>query len=364
MELFLFSIVALIVLTTSSAFVNSNGSRARGAQRLQQHNGTRPQFSQSQPSGVGLLRGIDVVSADYYSQSLAIDSIDDVEWLLTPGLLWEAATKDAQDRNMTTEDYLKDMYDAMDKFTVSGEVHDREEFYQFLNGVYANTGKLLLVLGGKSVGKSLVLADFEKKLQEKRNYYPLLVDARTFSGASLATGILEGYKKIPEVEAKNIGIKAYKFLSKLFQTNTTRRFMEGLGEPQDDKAELVDVFIEAIDMFIKTDPSAPQTLRSFVQLAEALKRKPVLIIDEANKVLGLGEGQNASSSTLDQIVQLTKQSSKMKVIMASSEFGYPYLLERNGLNLNDISKILFAGEIPPWSMWDLLVTKKVEKKKP
>jgi hypothetical protein len=55
---------------------------------------------------------------------------------------------------------------------------------------------------------------------------------------------------------------------------------------------------------------------------------------------------------------LTKQSVKLDVIMASSEYAYPYLLERNGLNLNDISAVLFAGEIPPKSMWELLVTKK------
>ena len=44
----------------------------------------------------------------------------------------------------------------------------------------------------------------------------------------------------------------------------------------------------------------------------------------------------------------------------SSEYGYPYLLERNGLNLRDIGQVIFAGEIPPESMWDLLVTKQRE----
>ena len=60
---------------------------------------------------------------------------------------------------------------------------------------------------------------------------------------------------------------------------------------------------------------------------------------------------------LSQIVQLIKQSSKMQVIMASSEYDYPHLLKRNGLNLPDITTVMFAGEIPPKSMWHLLVTK-------
>ena len=66
---------------------------------------------------------------------------------------------------------------------------------------------------------------------------------------------------------------------------------------------------------------------------------------------------HSSSSMLSQIVQLIKQSSKMQVIMASSEYDYPYLLECNGLNLPDITAVMFAGEIPAELMWHLLTTK-------
>jgi hypothetical protein len=44
--------------------------------------------------------------------------------------------------------------------------------------------------------------------------------------------------------------------------------------------------------------------------------------------------------------------------MASSEYACPYVLERTGINLNDISAFLFAGEINPTSMWELLVATK------
>jgi hypothetical protein len=83
----------------------------------------------------------------------------------------------------------------------------------------------------------------------------------------------------------------------------------------------------------------------------------VLIIDEANNALGVGEGASATNSTLATIVSLTKQQKRLEVIMARSEYGFLYLLERNGLNLNDISDILFTGEIPPKLMCELLVTK-------
>jgi hypothetical protein len=43
------------------------------------------------------------------------------------------------------------------------------------------------------------------------------------------------------------------------------------------------------------------------------------------------------------------------MIMASSEHSYPYRLESEGFHLQDISRLIFAGEIPPSDMWKLLV---------
>jgi len=46
-------------------------------------------------SSVGLLNGIDVMSAKYYTSDLKMDSLDDVQWLKDPGVAWEAAIADA-----------------------------------------------------------------------------------------------------------------------------------------------------------------------------------------------------------------------------------------------------------------------------
>jgi hypothetical protein len=146
-------------------------------------------------------------------------------------------------------------------------------------------------------------------------------------------------------------------LSIFFTRNVTLPFkIEGA-----DKKEISLAFGTFVDSVIesqKVSDGSTVALQSFVDLAKARGKRPVLIIDKANKVLGLGEGPGATSSVLSQIVMLTKQSGKLDVIMASSEYAYPHLLERSGLNLNDISAVLFAGEIPPKSMWELLVTKK------
>jgi hypothetical protein len=154
----------------------------------------------------GLLAGIDVESAEYFSSKLVMNSEDDVQWLLEPGRLWEAATKDAQARgDISTEDYLESMECALEEFQEPGTVHDREAFFQFLKQVYESKGNFFLVLGGKSVGKSLVLRGFalnnlSSTSTSESKYWPLLVDARDFSGASLLVGILNSYKEIYQLE--------------------------------------------------------------------------------------------------------------------------------------------------------------------
>jgi len=127
----------------------------------------------------GPLSGIDVTSSEYYSSKIKMDSREDVAWLMEPGLLWEAAVQDAND--MSPEDYIKDIDRRVSNFAASGEVHDREIFYNVLDSICypdkKNRGKLRLVLGGKSVGKSLVLGDFKRKLDRKVGYMTLPVES-------------------------------------------------------------------------------------------------------------------------------------------------------------------------------------------
>lgn len=102
-------------------------------------------------------------------------------------------------------------------------------------------------------------------------------------------------------------------------------------------------------------------LEVFTSLAEEAGKQPVLVVDEANECLGLAQSQGAepnlpktTTAVLKAIVELTKQDKRLTVILASSEHAYPYTLEDNGLNLQDISSKIFVGEIPPISMWELL----------
>jgi hypothetical protein len=58
---------------------------------------------------------------------------------------------------------------------------------------------------------------------------------------------------------------------------------------------------------------------------------------------------------LNRLVLLTKQSRRMNVLLAVSEYGYPYRLRAGGFfNANNITEVIFAGEVPPADMRVLL----------
>ena len=190
---------------------------------------------------LGLLRGVDVETGEYYTPNLKMDKSDDMKWLSKLGLLWEAATKDAAARNMNTDVYVEGMLRALAKFKLSGEVHDRDIFYEFLRRrIELNEGQLLLVLGGKSVGKSLVLNDFKQKLAGKDAYLPILVDARSFSGEPLADGILQAYLQLPFVKAENIAL------------NVLEVFVEGLFTVVDKQDSLGKLSVKGLKQMLSS----------------------------------------------------------------------------------------------------------------
>jgi hypothetical protein len=94
-------------------------------------------------------------------------------------------------------------------------------------------------------------------------------------------------------------------------------------------------------------------------LARSNNAFPVVIIFEANAVLG--RGKNDSEIILQDLVARTKHDMELSLILAASEHAYPYQLEREGLNMRDVTIQIFAGEIPLSDMWKLLVNATYEQ---
>lgn len=90
-------------------------------------------------------------------------------------------------------------------------------------------------------------------------------------------------------------------------------------------------------------------LLAWVLVCEAAGKHPCLKVDEANMVFDGGDAEE----TLQLMVKLTKEG-RLTVLFASSEYAFPYRLERIKFSLSNLSAVVFAGEVAPAHMRQLL----------
>ena len=92
-------------------------------------------------------------------------------------------------------------------------------------------------------------------------------------------------------------------------------------------------------------------------ISRSRKKIPSIIIDEANAALpgmNAGDGSVAARSALRAITRWTKETSQASVIMVSSDLGYPFRLQANGLDLSTIGRVIVIGEVPEVDMLKML----------
>lgn len=89
--------------------------------------------------------------------------------LSTPGLLWRAAEADvkAAGTKESAEQYVRRVKSAATHFLRRDELHDREAIMSILHELLHEEGQLVLALGGKSLGKSFLLAKLEERLHKE-----------------------------------------------------------------------------------------------------------------------------------------------------------------------------------------------------
>jgi hypothetical protein len=118
-------------------------------------------------------------------------SRDWLAWLAERGLKWEAAVEDADEKGVpvllptsslfrptmladanekgvTVNEYMANIKANMEKFALSDTIFDRKELLSALRDAFTDKGQFVLLLGGKSVGKSYVLKTLKKPIQQCR----------------------------------------------------------------------------------------------------------------------------------------------------------------------------------------------------
>ena len=92
------------------------------------------------------------------------------------------------------------------------------------------------------------------------------------------------------------------------------------------------------------------SLKKIIKTVQAKHLFPVLLFDEADTLF-------TNKQVLDYLVKFTKETHEITVLFVSSEYSYPLRLSKLSFNLTNITRIIFAGEVPPLDMLDLLQNK-------
>jgi hypothetical protein len=263
-------------------------------------------------------------------------------------------------------------------FLRSGVVHDRKEITAALvNDVFKSEGELALLLGGKSVGKSKLLAGLARRTDivgrdGSASRAVLYVDARRFN-TNLAAGLEAAL--LGESEELRGGV----FWAWLGNQVLSRRRPqeirpEASASPSISSASVAAILhgigIEAKLDFSKKDKTVMEANMEMLDRVVALAKKQrlylCLVVDEVNLAFPTPQRQTPATPDeqrmlsetrvlLERLVQLTKQSKSMNVLLVSSEYAYPYRLRHESFfNTTNLTATLFAGEVPPADMRTLL----------
>ena len=313
---------------------------------------------------------VDVEGSEFYARQLDGNFFADVK---NGSLFLQAWKEDAREKQVDADDHLNSIDRKATQF-MKGEpneprkIVDRESFIDSLMDAISRDGKLTLVLGGKSVGKSLVVSYVAEQVRQAPhgNRTILLADMRdmpakdfyeaVLSVASRQTNVLDILTQLPLFGKRfraGPQSRVWRFIQQLpFMATLLGALRAGMAAAAAPLAMAVQNFVKSLD-----DDHKAQALSELVKGIVEKCNDTTIIIDEANLALPK-DGNDAKAETakaaLAQITGITKQNLKASVVLISSEHGYPFKLAKAGLNLVDIQNMIIAPEVPPVDMFKML----------
>ena len=294
---------------------------------------------------------------NYYGRAGLPDPASSGNLLLTPGLLWAAAERDAAVSNEAPKEYLARVLDgavtSMKAKKVDGLPrvinHDGTLAALRTLGREAGEGLLLLLTGPRSVGKSLMLQKMAKELAKQKRRV-LYIDARQY-GTDITRGMVSALAAEPSLLKEVLALLPKASAASVIAMVAS--LLTPLGADAMLVAQLVEKYLDKKE--VKSNETAPPrldvVLGTFIKACTARGEYPVVFIDEANKAFKAAGGDvNAAARVLDELdllTRVTKQEKEASVVLATSEHGLPFRLRALGYNTNHISKTIVAEEVPP-----------------
>lgn len=299
----------------------------------------------TEPSGLGLLRGVDVETSHVYSNDLIYSE----ELLNTEGVFWAAAEADAHVLGITVESYLSGIHDRLEAFMSSNYVFDRVELKQGVRELIKRKNEISIALGAKSIGKTKVLQSVVNEITaEKGDVLVVYVNARDQASGSLTSGIKLALNRLGKLH--------------LFEDVKWGEVRESLAELvslTNEKVATVNNLLEAMHVCGNVEDVIDADinyLHLIIALAKQRKQHPCLIVDEANLCLHGGEREE---KIINQFINVTKEDHKMNVILCSSKPSFPSQLEESGLQVC-LVPVVQAEEPPPQAIWKFLTEEQAQ----
>ena len=270
------------------------------------------------------------------------------ELLLTPGLLWAAAVRDAVAAQEAPAAYVARVRGCVASFLKSTEAdglprvvnHDGTLAALRIIGGDDGEGQLVLLTGPRSVGKSLMLQKMAKELAQQRRRV-LYVDARQY-GTDLTRGIIAAFA----ADAK--------FLDKVKAAASVTNMAGILAIATDVIVPGAGASVSAVGSGVVAAASPPRldgVLGAFIAACKRDHEFPVIFVDEANEAFKAAQGDTAAAARvlveLNLFTRVTKQQREASIVLATSEHGLPFRLRALGYNTDHISKTIVAEEVPP-----------------
>ena len=258
---------------------------------------------------------------------------------------WEVANDAARDDGVSAATYLQKINHTASAFISKRTPVDHEDAIDCLNQLMATKGSVYVVLGGKNLGKTLLKEAAIRRCGD--NLAMLEVDMRDedMLGKSMMEALdLQRRKSLRRVLLlAELAAAMIRFPSEFLLDTFRMKPVERGGEAAKGLVEIVS--------------RAQISVGNFIRKSVRRNKIPCIIVDEANKALpGLTErdGSPEAKSALTAITKWTKQTDQTSVILISSEFGYPFRLMDNGLDLHAIKKVIVIGEVPEADMMKML----------
>eukprot|EP01038_Epipyxis_sp_PR26KG_P006413 gene6413-8829_t len=247
--------------------------------------------------------------------------------------MWNSFLEDVRP-DEDAESLLGNISIEAQQFVNSNEVYDRNEIINSLKLI--NKGDMIILTGGPSTGKSLLL----RTLFGSHPQY-LFLNGRK-SGSNLINAVIESIKinnRLKDVKMNAwsaIAPTVIKSISELLLLNT-------IPVPSLLNDKLPDVLVKIYEAASKNPDSGSKSLTIIFQLISSID-PPIegIIFDEANVYF-----TKDSLPFLNCLTAFTKEDRKLSVIMATSDYGFPFTLSNIGYNRNHVKQSLVLSDVSP-----------------